>query len=67
MCTWIFKPGHTAAEFRACHMVVTWVRGLFKDVHGRSELEWDRCLEATLGEEIDAAGIWTATSNTFFG
>src|SRR6266536_5550601 len=27
--TWIFEPGHTEAEFRARHMMVTWVRGLF--------------------------------------
>ena len=59
MSTWIFEPGHTEAEFRARHMMVTWVRGLFKDVHGRLELAWDRCLEATFEGEIDAAGIWT--------
>jgi polyisoprenoid-binding protein YceI len=59
MATWIFEPGHTEVEFRARHMMVTWVRGLFKDVHGRLELDWDRCLEATFEGEIDAAGIWT--------
>jgi hypothetical protein len=32
METWIFEPGHTEAEFRARHMMVTWVRGLFKDI-----------------------------------
>jgi polyisoprenoid-binding protein YceI len=59
MATWIFEPGHTEAEFRARHMMVSWVRGLFKDIHGRLELDWDRCLEATFEGEIDAAGIWT--------
>ena len=59
MATWIFEPGHTAAEFRARHMMVTWVRGLFKDIHGRLELDWDHCLEATFEGEIDATGIWT--------
>ena len=39
-------------------MMVTWVRGLFKDIHGR-ELDWDHCLDATFEGEIDAAGIWT--------
>jgi len=34
MAIWIFEPGHTEVEFRARHMMVTWVRGLFKDVHG---------------------------------
>ena len=40
-------------------MMVTWVRGAFKDVHGRLELDWDRCLEATFQGEIDASGIWS--------
>src|SRR3977135_4435563 len=59
MASWIFEPGHTEAEFRARHMMVTWVRGLFKDIHGRMELDWDSCLEATFEGEIDATGIWT--------
>jgi polyisoprenoid-binding protein YceI len=59
MATWIFEPGHTEAEFRARHMMVTWVRGLFKDVHGRLELDWDRPLDATFEGRIDAAGLWT--------
>jgi polyisoprenoid-binding protein YceI len=59
VATWIFEPGHTEVEFRARHMMVTWVRGLFKDVHGRIELDWDRCLDATFEGEIDATGIWT--------
>ena len=59
MATWMFEPGHTEAEFRARHMMVTWVRGLFKDIHGRLELDWDRCLDATFEGEIDATGIWT--------
>jgi polyisoprenoid-binding protein YceI len=61
MATWIFEPGHTEAEFRARHMMVTWVRGLFKDIHGQIELDGDpeRCLDATFEGEIDAAGIWT--------
>jgi polyisoprenoid-binding protein YceI len=53
MSTWIFEPGHTEAEFRARHMMVTWVRGLFKDIHGRLELEWDRCLDATFKGQVD--------------
>src|SRR2546423_14896067 len=59
MSTWIFEPGHTEAEFRARHMMVTWVRGLFKDIHGQLELDWERCLEAGFAGEVDAPGIWT--------
>jgi polyisoprenoid-binding protein YceI len=59
MSTWIFEPGHTEAEFRARHMMITWVRGLFKDIHGKMELDLDHCTDATFEGEIDAAGIWT--------
>ena len=59
MATWIFEPGHTAAEFRARHMMVTWVRGHFKDIHGRLELDWDHCLDATFEGEIDAGAVWS--------
>jgi polyisoprenoid-binding protein YceI len=59
LSTWIFEPGHTAAEFRARHMMVTWVRGLFKDIHGRLEFGWDRCLDSTFVGEIDATRLWT--------
>ena len=59
MSTWIFEPGHTEAEFRARHMMVTWVRGLFKDIHGRLELDHHDWLATTFVGEIDATAIWT--------
>ena len=63
MAIWIFEPGHTEAEFRARHMMVTWVRGLLKDIHGRLELDWERCLNATFEGVIDATGVWTGEPN----
>jgi polyisoprenoid-binding protein YceI len=59
MSIWIFEPGHTAAEFCARHMMVTWVRGHFKNVQG--SLLFDPENPATLSMEatISAAGIWT--------
>jgi polyisoprenoid-binding protein YceI len=63
MATWILEPGHTEAEFRARHMMVTWVRGLFKDIHGRLEFDWDTCLDSTFEGEIDATRIWTGEPN----
>jgi polyisoprenoid-binding protein YceI len=57
--TWIFEPGHTEAEFQARHMMVTWVRGLFKDIHGQMEFDWDNCLESTFEGVIDATKLWT--------
>jgi polyisoprenoid-binding protein YceI len=63
MTTWIFEPGHTEIEFRARHMMVTWVRGLFKDIHGRLEFDWDTCLESTFEGEVDATKLWTGEPN----
>src|SRR5437870_13366720 len=59
MATWIFEPGHTEAEFRARHMMITWVRGLFKDIHGSIEFDLDRGLDTTFRGEIDATKVWT--------
>jgi polyisoprenoid-binding protein YceI len=59
LATWIFEPGHTEAEFRARHMMVTWVRGMFKDIHGRLEFDLDDCMSTTFEGVIDATKIWT--------
>jgi len=59
MATWSFEPGHTEAAFRARHMMVTWVRGLFKDIHGRMEWDRDDPLNTTFGGAIDARKVWT--------
>jgi polyisoprenoid-binding protein YceI len=57
--SWTFEPGHTEAGFRARHMMVTWVHGLFKDVHGQLQLDWDDPLSATFSGVIDATKVWT--------
>lgn len=59
MATWIFEPGHTEVEFRARHMMVTWVRGLLKDIHGGLEFDLDDPLATTFEGEIDATKVWT--------
>lgn len=59
MTTWIFEPGHTELAFRARHMMVTWVRGAFKDVHGKLEFDWDSCLGSTFTGWTDATKLWT--------
>jgi polyisoprenoid-binding protein YceI len=57
--TWTFEPGHTEAGFRARHMMVTWVHGMFKDIHGDLQLDWAQPLTATFSGRIDATGLWT--------
>jgi polyisoprenoid-binding protein YceI len=57
--SWTFEPGHTEAGFRARHMMVTWVHGLFKDIHGELGLDWGQPLSATFSGTIDATKIWT--------
>jgi polyisoprenoid-binding protein YceI len=59
MPTWIFEPGHTAAEFRARHMMVSWVRGHFKDVHGSLQFDPDEPTELAVETTIQAVKLWT--------
>lgn len=59
MAKWTFEPGHTAAEFRARHMMVTWVRGHFKDVHGTLEFDPKDVSNASVDVIIDASKIWS--------
>jgi polyisoprenoid-binding protein YceI len=59
MATWVFEPGHTAAEFRARHMMVCWVRGHFKDVHGSLEFDPDNPVGLAVEATIQANKLWT--------
>lgn len=40
-------------------MMVTWVRGLFKDIHGHVEIDFDNPLASTFVGQIDATRVWT--------
>ena len=59
MPKWVFEPGHTAAEFRARHMMVSWVRGHFKDVHGTLDFDPDNPGPLAIHTSIQAAKLWT--------
>ena len=59
MAKWIFEPGHTAAEFCARHMMVTWVRGCFKNIHGTMEFDPEYPVNSFVEVEIDAASLWS--------
>jgi polyisoprenoid-binding protein YceI len=60
---WFFEPGHTAAEFSVRHMMVTFVRGHFKNVHGTLVFDPANPSAASAEVTIDAAGIWTGEAD----
>lgn len=59
MRRWIFEPGHTAAQFSACHMMVSRVRGKLGDVHGEMRFDPDDPGRGSVEARIDASGLWT--------
>ena len=59
MARWSFEPGHTAAEFCVRHMMVTYVRGHFKNVHGRLNFDPTTPQNSSVEIEIDTRGLWT--------
>jgi polyisoprenoid-binding protein YceI len=59
MAKWFFEPGHTAAEFCARHMMVSCVRGHFKNVHGTLEFDPENPQATSVDVTIDAAGLWS--------
>jgi polyisoprenoid-binding protein YceI len=59
MARWTFEPGHTAAEFCVRHMMVTHVRGHFKDVHGTLDFDPAQPEVSRVEAIIDARGLWS--------
>ncbi len=59
MAKWTFEPGHTAAEFSARHMMVSHVRGHFKDVHGTLNFDPKNPGGSSVEVVIDARKVWT--------
>jgi polyisoprenoid-binding protein YceI len=56
---WILEPGHTAAEFCARHMMVTWVRGHFKNIQGTLFFDPANPGATSVEVTIDVNGIWS--------
>lgn len=59
MQEWIFEPGHTAAEFRVRHMMVTWVRGHFKNIEGVIRFDPADPTKSSVEVTIDTKTLWT--------
>jgi polyisoprenoid-binding protein YceI len=62
MSRWYFEPGHTEVEFRARHMMVTWVRGLFKGVTGSMVFDPADPTAMAFQTDIEAATLWTGVT-----
>jgi polyisoprenoid-binding protein YceI len=56
---WFFESSHTSAEFCARHMMVTYVRGQFKNMHGSLEVDPDEPERARVEATIDATQVQT--------
>jgi len=69
MAKWTFEPGHTAAEFRARHMMVTYVPGHFKDVHDSLEFDPESPRNSSVEVRIDARNdlFWDSNIGTNVG
>jgi polyisoprenoid-binding protein YceI len=59
---WVFEPGHTAAEFSARHMMVSNVRGHFKNIEGSIEVDTDHPIAVTIEATIKSTDLWTGDS-----
>jgi polyisoprenoid-binding protein YceI len=57
MTEWTFEPGHTSAQFRARHMMVTNVRGHFQEVTGEMTFDPDDVSKGSVRAEIDTSSL----------
>jgi polyisoprenoid-binding protein YceI len=59
MARWTFNEAHTAAEFSVRHMMITFVRGTFKNLQGTLEFDPDHPEDAWAETSIDAGTLWS--------
>lgn len=63
MPKWKLEPGHTAAQFRVRHMMVTEVRGAFPKVRGEVVFDPSNPGASSASVTIDVKGIWSGDSD----
>lgn len=61
--TWQLDPAHTRVEFAVKHMMFTSVRGHFRDMDGRIELDTENPNKSRVEVEIGAASIDTGVED----
>jgi polyisoprenoid-binding protein YceI len=59
MARWTLNEAHTAAEFQVRHMMVTYVRGHFKNIGGALEFDSSRPEDARVEVSIAADTLWS--------
>ena len=59
MPRWTFEPGHTSAEFKVRHMMVTYVRGSFKNARGTLDFDPENPEKSSVEVTLDASSIWS--------
>jgi polyisoprenoid-binding protein YceI len=59
MARWVLNEAHTAAEFAVRHMMITFVRGHFKNIGGTLEFDPDHPEKARVEVSIAAATLWS--------
>lgn len=63
MATWTFDPVHSNADFSVRHMMITTVRGGFKEVSGTIEYDPANPAASSVDATINAASIWTGVAD----
>jgi polyisoprenoid-binding protein YceI len=61
--TWQLDPAHTSVEFSVKHMMMTTVRGRFKDVSGTVAIDEANPDESAVEVEIDVASLDTGVAD----
>ena len=59
MARWTIQDVHTAAEFSVRHMMITYVRGYFKNIAGTLHFDPEHPERASATVTFDAASLWS--------
>ncbi len=63
MATWTFDPTHSNADFSVRHMMITTVRGGFKDISGTINYDPENVEASSVEAIINTASIWTGVAD----
>jgi len=63
MTTWTKDPNHSHIDFKARHMMISWVRGSFHNFDANVEFDPDRPENTQVEVSIDAASIDTGVND----